>query len=204
MTLGVSGKLWHRSLVMYDQETNSLWSHILGEAKSGELAGTKLAQIPSVMTDWNRFREGHPDGSVVLMKRTAQRFTTKMYGRAADFGLGIARGKFAKFWSFASLRQRPVVHDTWLDQPVVILFDRASSTPRMYRRRMRDQKLSFDIVRSTNGVDEFRDRETGSTWNAVTGEAIRGPLRGEHLEPMPAFLSFARTWKAFHPQSKNY
>ena len=29
--------LWNRSLVMYDVETRSHWSHILGEAMQGEL-----------------------------------------------------------------------------------------------------------------------------------------------------------------------
>ena len=35
LTFGVSGMLWNRSLVMYDKETGTLWSHILGEAMQG-------------------------------------------------------------------------------------------------------------------------------------------------------------------------
>ena len=38
LTLVVSGMLWNRNLVMLDLETESLWSHILGEAKAGVLA----------------------------------------------------------------------------------------------------------------------------------------------------------------------
>ena len=37
LTFGVSGMLWNRSLVMYDRETKSLWSHMLGEAMQGRL-----------------------------------------------------------------------------------------------------------------------------------------------------------------------
>ena len=39
LTLCVSGKLWNRSLIMMDKETDSLWSHLLGEAMAGPLEG---------------------------------------------------------------------------------------------------------------------------------------------------------------------
>ena len=51
LTFSVSGMLWNRSLVMLDQETKSLWSHILGQAMRGPLKGTRLEVIPSTMTD---------------------------------------------------------------------------------------------------------------------------------------------------------
>ena len=37
LTLQVSGKLWNRSLVIRDIETESLWSHILGKCMDGDL-----------------------------------------------------------------------------------------------------------------------------------------------------------------------
>ena len=39
--------LWNRSLVMYDVETKSNWSHILGRAMDGEMKGTRLEMLPS-------------------------------------------------------------------------------------------------------------------------------------------------------------
>ncbi len=35
LTFAVSGLLWNSSLVMLDQETGSLWSHILGTCERG-------------------------------------------------------------------------------------------------------------------------------------------------------------------------
>jgi len=46
---------------MYDKETNTLWSQLLGEAVSGEKVGTKLEFLPAVMTTWSSWREMHPD-----------------------------------------------------------------------------------------------------------------------------------------------
>ncbi|NDJ87438.1 MAG: DUF3179 domain-containing protein, partial [Chloroflexi bacterium] len=39
---GVSGKLIMNTLVMYDRQTESLWSQILGEAVEGDLRGEVL------------------------------------------------------------------------------------------------------------------------------------------------------------------
>jgi hypothetical protein len=45
LTLGVSGKLWRNSLVMFDRETGTLWSQITGEAVEGPLKGARLPKL---------------------------------------------------------------------------------------------------------------------------------------------------------------
>jgi hypothetical protein len=45
------------------------------------------------------------------------------------------------------------------------------------------------------------DRETGSFWSQVTGQAIRGPLVGEKLRELPSLVTTWREWKAAHPQT---
>jgi len=45
LTLGVSGKLWRNSLVMFDRETGTLWSQITGEAVEGPLKGKRLEKL---------------------------------------------------------------------------------------------------------------------------------------------------------------
>ncbi len=49
---GVSGKLWQSNLLMYDKKTESLWSQIEGEAKVGDLTGTKLTILDSQIQSW--------------------------------------------------------------------------------------------------------------------------------------------------------
>jgi hypothetical protein len=196
--------LWKRSLVMYDRETDSLWSHILGEAMSGELKGTRLKQLPAVMTDWNNWRKSHAEGTVVMMRRTRREFTTEFYDQLDRFVLGIAAGGVSKSWSFATLNRQPVIETTWQDQPVVVFFDRSSGTPRVYRRQLGERVLAFQIERGEAGLaDKFKDSTTGSTWNPISGIATAGPLQGEQLEPLPAIVSFAKAWRAFHPRSED-
>ncbi len=49
-TFGVSGKLIRNVLVMYDRQTDTLWSQLLGEAVEGPLVGTKLEFLPAFQT----------------------------------------------------------------------------------------------------------------------------------------------------------
>jgi len=201
---GVSGMLWKRSLVMYDQETDSLWSHILGEAMSGQLKGTRLQQLPAVITDWSNWRKSHPGGTVVMMRPTSKVFTTEFYKVLDRFVLGIAAGDAAKSWSFDAMNRQPMIEDTWQDQPVVVLFDRRSGTPRVFRRRLGERELTFQVQRGGEGAaDQFTDLETESRWNPISGIATAGPLQGQQLEPLPGIVSFAKSWRAFHPRSED-
>ncbi len=197
LTLAVSGMLWERSLVMIDQETGSLWSHILGTAKQGPLRGKQLEQVPSVMTDWKSWSGAHPDGTVVLLTRTSRDYGTEFYRQPAHFVLGIAQNGDAKAWSFDTLQRSPAVNDTFRDQPVVVLFDLGSSTARLFSRSLDGRSLTFEY---RNG--RFYDRESGSTWDPITGRAAEGPQRGAYLQALPAIVSYRHTWKVFHPQSK--
>ena len=65
LTFGVSGKLYRNSLIMYDRETGSLWSHFLGAAVVGPLRGTRLTFIPAAFTDWGAWRRAHPSTLVL-------------------------------------------------------------------------------------------------------------------------------------------
>ena len=47
------------------------------------------------------------------------------------------------------------------------------------------------------------DRETGTLWSHLTGEAIWGPLQGENLEPVVSVPKIKWTaWKELHPNGQ--
>jgi len=52
LAFGVSGLLYNNDLLMYDRNTDSLWSQIEGRAISGPLRGTRLERIPVEHTTW--------------------------------------------------------------------------------------------------------------------------------------------------------
>ena len=67
LDFGTSGALLHSSLVMYDRQTESLWSHYTGQAVVGHLAGTELDLIPVQTVSFGKFLSAHPDGQVLSL-----------------------------------------------------------------------------------------------------------------------------------------
>jgi hypothetical protein len=199
LTLRVGGRLWKYSLVMVDQETSSTWSHHLGEALDGPLEGKRLERLPSVLTDWESWRRLYPEGTVALFERRAGDIRRDYYDRwrLEGFVLGIADGAAARAWEFVRLDREGAVNDAWSGRPVLAVFDRPSRTPRLYERTVSGRVLTFTL-----GDGGLTDRETGSRWEPLTGEAVAGPLAGHQLGPLPAIVSTRYAWQEFHPRSE--
>lgn len=49
---------------------------------------------------------------------------------------------------------------------------------------------------------QLTDVVTASTWDAISGTAIAGPLRGTVLEEIPAHPAYWFAWRAFYPNSE--
>jgi hypothetical protein len=64
-------------LVMYDRQTESLWSHFTAQAIVGHLAGEELDVYPVAIVSWADWRAAHPDG-LVLSRDTGHE---RDYGR---------------------------------------------------------------------------------------------------------------------------
>lgn len=77
LDFGTSGSLFNSALVMYDRQTESLWSHFSHEGLVGVLAGEELDTFPAPIVSWESFREAHPDG-LVLSRETGH---SRDYGR---------------------------------------------------------------------------------------------------------------------------
>ncbi len=65
LDFGTSGALLNSSLVMYDRQTESLWSHYTGEAVAGHLTSAQLNLIPVQTVSFERFMETYPAGYVL-------------------------------------------------------------------------------------------------------------------------------------------
>jgi hypothetical protein len=77
LDFGTSGELYRSALVMYDRQTESLWSHFTAEGIVGVLAGERLDTLPAPIVSWESFRDAHSDG-LVLSRETGH---SRDYGR---------------------------------------------------------------------------------------------------------------------------
>lgn len=69
LDLRVSGKVQDGNLVMYDEQTESLWLQRTGEALEGSLAGATLLELPEDQYEagirWDEWTAKHPDTKVL-------------------------------------------------------------------------------------------------------------------------------------------
>ena len=80
-SFGVSGLLYRSDLLLFDRETESLWSQISAEAVTGPAQGKRLAVLASRMLPWKLWRERHPK-TTVLTTETGhrRRYGSSPYG----------------------------------------------------------------------------------------------------------------------------
>ena len=62
---GVSGLLYNSDVLLYDRETETLWSQILSKGISGKLVNQKLEIIPSSHTSWSAWKNRYPKTKVL-------------------------------------------------------------------------------------------------------------------------------------------
>ena len=61
ISFGVSGKLYKSNLLMFDRQTDSLWSQLLQQAITGPFTGKKLTMVAAEHTNWESWCSGHPE-----------------------------------------------------------------------------------------------------------------------------------------------
>lgn len=218
-TFGVSGKLIRNVLVMFDRETNTFWSQLLGEAVEGELVGTKLEFVPSWMMTWEEWQAIHPD-TVALEKgfRRGSRDQYEGYYQSASAGVigetlsddrlytkefivGVELPDATIAYPFGVLNNEPIINDTVGGTPLLVTFDADSSGTAVYARTVNDQTLTFALGDAPNTLV---DAETGSVWDMFSGTAVSGELEGTQLEPIKNTRSFWFGWKDWHPETLVY
>lgn len=69
LEFGVSGLLYNSDVLMYDRQTQSLWSQILSQAVTGPMKGTILPAVAVTHTTWADWRNRYP-GTLVLSQET--------------------------------------------------------------------------------------------------------------------------------------
>jgi hypothetical protein len=224
LSFGVSGKLWKDALIMYDRETDSLWSHVTGTAIKGKLAGMRLKLFPAIHTTWAEWKRLYPR-SLVLSKATPLGFqgTRNAYesyfadgNRLGIFGtenpdrslpgkefvIGLTLDTTAVAYPYRHLSQKPLVNDVVAGQPLVVIFSAPSATGVVFSRKLPGRTLTFTSLRREKGDLLMDDVETRSTWRSLSGEAIRGRLAGTRLEQLPSTTGFWFAWKAFYPETR--
>jgi len=142
---GVSGLLYNSDVLLYDKQTQTLWSQILSKGVSGKLLNSTLEIIPSSHTSWQVWRKKHPKTQVLStdtgFKRDYSRspyagytknsstyfpvaFKSKRY-HPKERVVGVTLNGKSKAYPFAELAKIGgfVLKDTFSGQQLSIEFD---------------------------------------------------------------------------------
>ncbi|WP_415894737.1 DUF3179 domain-containing protein [Neptuniibacter sp. PT34_22] len=182
LTFGVSGLLYNSDVLLYDRQSDSLWSQLKSQAVTGKFKGQKLTQLPLNQMTWKEWKARYPDGEVLSRNTGYSRdYSQSPYGsydespvlyfpvefrsqayHPKERVLGVeVDGKF-KAYPFAELSK--ISNDELLDEFNGTQF-----------------KLRFNA-----------SARTGEVADAETGQAY------------PAVNSFWFAWYTFHPDTDVY
>ncbi len=229
LDFGTSGKLYKSDLVMYDRQTHSLWAQMEGRAIVGERAGTRLTLVPANTVSYADWKAAHPGGQVLSRETGHVRaYGANPYAAYDQPGstpflfngkpdprrppkervVGVVVGGQARAYPWPVLEKRRVVHDTVGGESLVVFYTpgtlSALDGPRIAASRAVGATGVFSPLAAGRALsfepagEGFRDRETGSQWTLL-GHAVKGPLAGQRLRPIPHVDAFWFAWAAFHP-----
>jgi len=152
-TFGVSGLLYNSDVLLYDRQTQSLWSQLMTQAISGQHKGRKLQSLPVLHTTWQDWKTKHPDTIVLSIETGHNRNYAKSPYAAylksprtmfpltsvsrryhpKEEVLGFeSEGQF-KVYPFVELEKGPVkFSDTFNGQGITIQYDKKHRTASIF------------------------------------------------------------------------
>ena len=178
LTFGVSGLLYNSDVLLYDRETESLWSQIAGKSVNGTLKGLDLQQLPLQHTSWQDWRQRHPD-TRVLSTETGFRFIDYDRDPYAEYR------RSSRLWFPVSSKDSRLRNKTWVLGVV------ADGKARAYP--LRSLKKSESPLQ-----DRIGDIPVTIEFDNAHQTAVALDQNGDYLESIQLYW-FA--WAAFHPDT---
>jgi hypothetical protein len=118
-----------------------------------------------------------------------------------DEELGVGRSGEYCAYPLRMVAYHRVVNDHLGGPPILVSYDPETGAGRVFDPVLEGKEHTFDAVGPQRGLPVLQDRETGSVWSALTGEALSGPLTGKRLALIPSLILTWDRWKRLHSDS---
>ena len=216
--------LFRGVMAMIDPSTQTVWSHLAGEALLGPDRGKTLTALPMVNTTWGEWKRLHPESTTPAWDThyrhyysqiivSGQDYLPSMFrptleglrdDRLAPYALVLAVrvGEGARAYPYAALaKAADVVQETVGGTPLVAFYTPKPQTGAAFDRRLDGQTLDF--TRTPDAPGRFTDKQTHTQWT-VEGRGLAGPLAGKQLTRLFSLQSEWYGWSAYFPQTTVY
>jgi len=215
--MGTSGFLYRSNKLMYDLETQSLWSTLEGKPVVGPLVGKgiELNYRSVVTTTWGEWKRLHPETKVLSLKT----------GYKRDYGEGVA---YHNYFATDNLMFNVPAVDKQLKNKESILAIRLEEHPnaplaiavkflknnKIYQDEIKGKR--FVVVTSKSLANRVYERKNisfkgyyksgdlvdtnGNTWK-INEDHLKSN-NGDILKRIPAFNAFWFGWQAAYPDTR--
>ncbi len=234
VTFGVSGLLYNSNLLMFDSESRTLWSQLVGEGAVGALTGAALLRYPAQIVSFADFRKAFPAGSVLSRETGFSRdyganpyvgydradtppflFSGETDGRLPPKTrvVTLGRGGEAAAYPFDVLASVGVVNDDVGGEPLAFFWQPGTRSALDAGAIAKGEDVGAVGVfsRTLDSVTLTFVREGAVFKDAETGsswnllgQAVAGKLKGEQLVAVPHDNTLWFAWAAFRPDTRIY
>jgi len=180
LSFGVSGLLYNSDVLLYDRETESLWSQLLSKAVTGKYKGTNLKMLPVMHTTWADWKRFHPS-TLVLSKNTGY---WRSYDRDPYSGYAQSNHLFFPVFNKAPKKYHPKEKVLGLTSNKIYM-----AYPFIELNKQNKEKF-VDVVDSKSFTIHWNKKEQSGYMTDETGVIV------------PVVQSYWFAWYAFHPETK--
>lgn len=178
---GVSGLLYNSDVLLYDRNSESLWSQIMRRAISGEKVGQKLTLLPIQHTTWQHWKAQYP-GTLVLSDDTGY---SRDYSRNPYQGYEKSRATY-----FAVNHKAP---DTYHPKEQVLGIE-VNGAFKAY------PFVELDKLGQSSFEDSFNGNQYRVFWDAASRSARVSAI--DETSAPESIQGFWFAWFAFHPETE--
>ena len=179
-SFGVSGLLYNSDVLLYDRQTQSLWSQMMAQAISGLHKGKYLKSIPVQHTTWLDWKTRNPQ-TLVLSKETG-------------FGRNYSNSPYKTYLTNAQLMF-----------PVSSSSRRYHPKEEVFGIDVKGQYKVYPFVELEKSPNEFLDTVNGKRITIQYNNEHRSATAfDEQGNLLTGVRTFWFAWYAFHPETEVY
>ena len=179
LEFGVSGLLYNSDVLLYDRQTESLWSQIRRQAISGPLKGKHLQQIPMEHTSWADWRTRYPQ--------------TRVLSRDTGYRRDYSRSPYAGYATSEHLMFAVAATDRRFHPKEQVIGVEINGVFKAY-----------PFSELAKGAGRLTDRVGGQSVRVVFDAASHNGRIYAGDELVPSTTGFWFAWYAFHPDTLVY
>ena len=186
LDFGVSGKLRHSDMIMYDRQTESWWQQFLGVGIVGEMTNVELIRLPARVMPFSEFKRDYPDGKVLISSNPGIR----PYGKNPYVNYDSSRIPFLYKGRYNGPGS-PMSYVVSVENQAWLLSDLRAG------KRITRDDITIEWQEGMNSALDDQQIEQGRDIGFV--RVMRSTGNNNH-EDIPYDMTFAFVFMAFHPE----